>query len=90
MACCKKRKRQRFIRQAKGFIKSLFLNIKSGFKHVSNKDFKERVAVCNACPFLNYKENRCEDCGCYINIKARLKVEDCPQGYWRKLDVHKD
>ena len=90
MACCKKRKRQKFIRQAKSFIKSLYLNIRSGFKHVSNAEYEDRLAVCTACPFLNYKENRCQDCGCYVKVKARLIVEDCPQGYWRKLDVRKD
>jgi len=85
MACCTKRKKQIFIKQAKGFIKSLWLNIKSGFKHVSYDEYKERLMVCQGCPFLNYKEDRCTDCGCYVKVKARLKVEDCPQGYWRKL-----
>tara|TARA_R110000744_G_scaffold198345_5_gene317595 strand:- start:2538 stop:2810 length:273 start_codon:yes stop_codon:yes gene_type:complete len=89
MACCKKHKRQRFIKQTRGFIRSLYLNIKSGFKHVTHEEYEDRISICMGCPFVNYKEDRCNDCGCYIKIKARLKVEDCPQGYWRKLYVHK-
>ena len=89
MACCNKHKRKRFIKQAKGFIRSIFLNIKSGFKNVSHADFKDRISVCKGCPYLHYKKPQCTDCGCWIYVKARLKVEDCPQGYWRKLDAHK-
>ena len=88
MACCTKYKRKRFIKQAKGFIRSMYLNIKSGFKHVSHSEYEDRISICKACPFLHYKKNQCTDCGCFIHLKARLKVEDCPQGYWRKLNVH--
>ena len=87
MACCNLHKRKKLMRQIAGFIKSLFLNIKSGFKHVSNSDYKDRIDICKACHFLNHKENRCTDCGCYVVVKARLKVEDCPQGYWKKQDT---
>lgn len=84
MACCTRYKRQKFLRQAKGFFKSIWLNIKSGFKNVSKKEYDERRNICYACPFFNVREMRCMDCGCYIKVKARLKVEECPQGYWRK------
>ena len=40
------------------------------------------------CWHFDRKKIKCKDCGCYIKVKARLKIEDCPQGYWRKLDVH--
>ena len=86
MACCKKHKRQRFIKQVKSFCNSLYLNIKSGFKHVTHEDYNDRISICRACPFLNYKDDICQECGCYIKIKARLKVEDCPQNYWKKID----
>ena len=84
MACCKKSRRKRFYRQVKGFLKSIFLNIKSGFKNVSQAEYEERKSICYACPFFNMAQMRCMDCGCYIKVKARLKVEECPQGYWRK------
>ena len=84
MACCKKSRRKKFYRQVKGFLKSIFLNIKSGFKKVSQAEYEERKSICHACPFFNMAQMRCMDCGCYIKVKARLKVEECPQGYWRK------
>lgn len=85
MACCTKRKKQIFIKQVKGFMRSMWLNIKSGFKHVTHEEYEDRLMVCHSCPFLNHKETQCTDCGCYVKVKARLKVEDCPQGYWKRL-----
>ena len=84
MACCKKSRRKKFYRQVKGFLKSIFLNIKSGFKNVSQAEYEERKSICYASHFFNMAQMRCMDCGCYIKVKARLKVEECPQGYWRK------
>ena len=95
MSCnqCKKNKRRK--RKLKifrtkyiiNFLTFLYKNILSGFKHVSYKEYKGRLAICQACPFLSYKEMRCTDCGCWVKNKAQFKSEDCPQNYWRKLDV---
>ena len=88
MACCTAHKRKRLLKQIKGFLRSMFLNIKSGFKNVSHKEYIERYNICKGCWHFDRKKIKCKDCGCYIKVKARLKIEDCPQGYWRKLDEH--
>ena len=75
------------VKYIKSFLQFLIKNIFSGFKHVSFKEYHSRLAICTACPFLSYKEKRCTDCGCWVENKAKFKSEDCPQGYWRKLDV---
>ena len=65
----------------------LYKNILSGFKHVSYEDYRDRLNICEGCPFKAFDERRCTDCGCWIDHKAKFKSEDCPQNHWRKLDV---
>jgi hypothetical protein len=90
MGCkdCKKKKlgifRWKYI---KNFVKFLYQNIKSGFKQVSFSEFNNRLSICKACVFFNHEEFRCNECGCFLNNKAKFKNEDCPQGYWRKINV---
>ena len=71
----------------KNFTKFLYQNVKSGFKQVSYSEYQNRQSICRACVFFNHEQVRCNKCGCYIKTKAKFKTEDCPQGYWRKLDV---
>ena len=68
----------------KNFLNFLFVNIKSGFKSVSFKEYHSRKAICTGCMFYDAGSNRCTDCGCWIENKAKWKSEDCPQGFWKK------
>jgi hypothetical protein len=45
-----------------------------------------RLAVCVACP--SYTGDRCEECGCYMNIKAHFAAMRCPLGKWPESDAH--
>jgi predicted RNA-binding Zn-ribbon protein involved in translation (DUF1610 family) len=59
-------------------------------KYVSKEELKERLRLCNSCPerledSKNHKLtkfSRCPECGCFINLKARLTTEECPLGDW--------
>lgn len=59
-------------------------------KYVDKEEFKERLRLCNSCPerladSKNHKLtkfSRCPECGCFINLKARLSTEECPLGDW--------
>ena len=44
-------------------------------------EFKQRWDICKYCEFMDYS-NRCKKCGCFMNIKARLKKAKCPVGKW--------
>ena len=90
MGCkdCKKKKLGIFKwKYIKNFSKFLYQNIKSGFKLVSYDEYNNRLSICKACVFYNHEETRCNDCGCFLLNKAKFKNEDCPQGYWRKINV---
>ena len=43
----------------------------------------KRLATCNDCEFLTEK-SRCEKCGCFMKVKARIATVACPIGKWDK------
>lgn len=58
----------------------------AGMPRRSQAEIDERLAICQACPFL--KNNHCTKCGCacveqnrLIN-KLALATEKCPEGKW--------
>ena len=42
---------------------------------------KYRLSLCNDCDKFT-KTRQCKDCGCFMDIKARLGSTSCPQGKW--------
>ena len=49
---------------------------------VSTDAHDARIAVCNACPHFSPKHSRCNQCGCFLEIKTWLPKERCPIGKW--------
>ncbi len=49
---------------------------------VSEDLYCERISKCKKCDFLI--SGMCRKCGCYVEIRARLKNTDCPN-YDKKL-----
>jgi len=47
----------------------------------------ERLKVCQGCPRLTPKINRCEECGCLMPAKVFFKGASCPLGKWEKMKV---
>tara|TARA_R100000655_G_scaffold20867_1_gene42914 strand:- start:10382 stop:10564 length:183 start_codon:yes stop_codon:yes gene_type:complete len=49
---------------------------------LADKDIiNHRISLCKKCPYL-MKHTRCEKCGCFMNVKARLGFSKCPEGKW--------
>lgn len=48
-----------------------------------NKELKskERLDICLSCPEIRTL-NRCNQCGCFMNIKTRIYNSKCPLGKW--------
>ena len=49
---------------------------------VSGEAFDKRMAICRACESLAPETERCARCGCYVQIKARMRSQRCPAGKW--------
>ncbi len=47
---------------------------------------KGRMAACTECPHFLMPDGalgaRCAVCGCFLQAKAALITEDCPEGKW--------
>lgn len=49
---------------------------------VDDELFQERINICNSCEKYDAGPNRCKECGCYLDVKARLILDSCPLGKW--------
>ena len=45
---------------------------------------EERIQVCDNCPELkgSLPWARCGVCGCFVEVKARIPISECPLGKW--------
>lgn len=43
---------------------------------------QSRLDICNKCKDLDKSLGRCEVCGCFVSIKAKIDYESCPLGMW--------
>lgn len=50
----------------------------------------ERLAICLECPRLIKATKQCKECGCFMDVKAKLFDADCPLGKWGPVEVDKN
>jgi hypothetical protein len=41
-----------------------------------------RFNICLSCDRLMRVTNQCRECGCFMNLKVKLKDATCPLGKW--------
>ena len=56
---------------------------------VNKEEYDRRFKICEGCEFsvvaFNIKKVKglgCKKCGCFMNVKARLKGMRCPADKW--------
>jgi hypothetical protein len=42
----------------------------------------DRYAICEECPKFIPLSRQCKECGCFMNLKTKLKNATCPIGKW--------
>lgn len=47
---------------------------------VSQEEQNKRLEICKTCEY--FKNNRCDLCGCYMNLKSKLETSHCPINKW--------
>ncbi len=55
--------------------------IESGFKKADKDTYNKRIDMCLECDHKYYDKFgklRCDDCGCFLRLKARMACESCP------------
>ena len=64
------------------FSHSLLNHIQSGFKQVDSDTKQARLEICKTCDQYDSSLIRCNNCGCFLLIKAAWASEDCPLKKW--------
>lgn len=67
--------------QAANYGRAWAKHVANGLKILEPESVAERLAACNACPFLS-PDRRCYKCGCPADKKATWESEDCEEGRW--------
>ena len=75
-------KKMGMIKKVINFIKASKRHAEDGFKDVTIEEYRERLSICNKCPFQ--KDGECLECGCILVKKAWWRSEDCPIDKWPK------
>jgi hypothetical protein len=42
----------------------------------------EKLDICKQCEHLKAPFNRCEKCGCFMDLKVYIETVRCPIGKW--------
>lgn len=43
---------------------------------------KKRIEICVECPHLIKITRQCKECGCFVDLKTKLKTQRCPIEKW--------
>lgn len=49
-------------------------------KKVNQEQYEERLIICKECESL--LQGMCRHCGCYVELRAVLKHQTCPNNKW--------
>ncbi len=60
--------------------------IRGGALVVSDKVQNERMEICKSCEKYDESENRCMQCGCWLEPKTKFALDSCPLGKWKETD----
>lgn len=47
--------------------------------------YNERIRICESCDKYDGGSGRCQMCGCFVNLKAKIPSEVCPLNKWLPL-----
>lgn len=52
-------------------------------ERVSDDEQAARMAICHSCEFLFKPTVQCKKCGCFMELKTKLKRAFCPIEKWK-------
>jgi rubrerythrin len=63
------------------FIKALIKYMRYGHR-VHIDEYVNRLTICKNCNNLDDEKWSCKKCGCYLDKKAKMNTENCPDDKW--------
>tara|TARA_Y100001938_G_scaffold149474_1_gene236406 strand:- start:2017 stop:2247 length:231 start_codon:yes stop_codon:yes gene_type:complete len=71
-----------FLDKVKSVIKDTAKYLADGAKNVPEEEYLRRAKICDSCVHFVRKKNACGICGCYMHVKAKWKISECPKEKW--------
>jgi hypothetical protein len=53
--------------------------------HTTTSEESERWSKCSGCVFLMEGDQICGRCNCLLFAKIPLTMEQCPEGFWKRI-----
>lgn len=75
------------LEMAKNVTKAAVNFAMDGFKRVTEDQYNQRLEQCNKNECGQFVKGRCAKCGCFLIPKAWAHSEECPLGYWKKIEI---
>lgn len=50
--------------------------------YTTEEQAQERLDICNGCDRFIHLTKQCKECGCFMNLKTKLKNTKCPLNKW--------
>jgi hypothetical protein len=50
--------------------------------HTTEEISNERFEICLGCDRFIHATKQCKECGCFMNLKTRLREATCPLDKW--------
>jgi hypothetical protein len=63
------------------FLKAITIYLIYGSR-TTIKEYINRLSICKDCLHFNDKKWSCKICGCFLDKKAKMNTEKCPDGKW--------
>lgn len=82
-------KPKQFPLAVRNLFKAVYNYHKHGHKLVTDSEYEQRQLKCQHCPSVkfNFQDLTCEECGCFVPLKALFPLEQCPFLYWPILET---
>lgn len=49
---------------------------------VSKEEQQKRLSICEECEFFEKVNGRCKQCGCFMKVKTKFNISECPVQKW--------
>lgn len=73
----------------KEFFKTGVEYVNSGLENATDEVYDKRISTCKSCEHLT-KTNQCDVCRCFVHIKAKIAIAECPLAKWGENKAEKN
>jgi hypothetical protein len=63
------------------FLKAITIYLIYG-NRTNIDEYINRLSICKDCKHFDNEKWSCKNCGCYLDKKAKMNTEKCPEGKW--------